>query len=59
VSYKQGWDHENRLQSVTNTNTGDVTTFTYDADGRRVKRDTVTDTIVYVGSHYEEQISTT
>ncbi len=28
-------------------------TFTYDADGRRVIRETVTDTIVYVGPHYE------
>jgi YD repeat-containing protein len=50
------YDAQNRLQTVTNTNTGDVTTFTYDADGRRVRRHTVADTIAYVGSHYEEQI---
>jgi hypothetical protein len=35
------------------TQGGQTTTFTYDADGRRVVRDTVTNTIVYVGSHYE------
>ncbi len=51
TSYTLTYDAENRLKSVTQ---GDQTTsFTYDADGRRVKRDTVTDTIVYVGSHYE------
>jgi RHS repeat-associated protein len=48
-------DSQNRLQTVTNTHTGEVT-FTYDADGQRVKRDTVTNTIVYVGSHYEALI---
>jgi RHS repeat-associated protein len=42
---------ENRLNSVTQG--GQTTTFTYDADGQRVVRETVTDTIVYVGSHYE------
>jgi YD repeat-containing protein len=37
------------------SHSGDTTsyTFTYDADGQRVVRETVTDTIVYVGSHYE------
>jgi hypothetical protein len=38
---------------------GEETWFIYDADGRRVRRHTVADTIAYVGSHYEEQISTT
>jgi RHS repeat-associated protein len=32
-----------------------VTRFVYDTDGRRVKRGTVTHTMVYVGSHYELQ----
>jgi YD repeat-containing protein len=45
------YDTENRLNSVTQG--GQTTTFTYDADGQQVKQDTVTDTIVYVGSHYE------
>jgi YD repeat-containing protein len=45
------YDTVNRLKSVTQGN--QTTTFTYDADGQRVKRDTLTDTIVYVGSHYE------
>jgi RHS repeat-associated protein len=50
-TYSLGYDAENRLNSVTQ---GDqTTTFTYDADGRRVMRETMTDTIVYVGSHYE------
>ena len=51
MTYTLTYDAENRLNSVTQGS--ETTTFTYDADGRRVKRDTVTDTIVYVGSHYE------
>jgi YD repeat-containing protein len=47
------YDAENRLNSVTQG--GQTTTFTYDGDGRRVVRDTVTNTIVYVGSHYEKR----
>ncbi|MEJ5312578.1 MAG: RHS repeat-associated core domain-containing protein [Anaerolineae bacterium] len=35
VSYTQGWDQENRLQTVTVN--GATTTFTYDGDGARVK----------------------
>jgi RHS repeat-associated protein len=38
------------------TQGGQTTTFAYDADGQRVIQDTVTNTIVYVGSHYEKQI---
>jgi RHS repeat-associated protein len=35
------------------TQGGQTTAFTYDGDGRLVKREAVTDTVVYVGSHYE------
>jgi YD repeat-containing protein len=48
------YDAENRLKSVTQGS--QTTTFTYDADGQRVMRKTVTDTIAYIGSHYEKQI---
>jgi RHS repeat-associated protein len=50
------YDAENRLQIVTNTATGEETTFAYDGDGQRVTRDTMTDTIAYIGSYYEKQI---
>jgi len=45
------YDAENRLHSVTTA--GETITFTYDGDGRRVLRDTITGTIAYVGPHYE------
>jgi RHS repeat-associated protein len=51
ITYTLTYDAENRLKSVTQG--GQTTTFTYDGNGRLVKRDTVTDTVVYVGSHYE------
>jgi YD repeat-containing protein len=51
IAYTLTYDAENRLKSVTQG--GQTTTFTYDGGGQRVMRDTVTGTIVYVGSHYE------
>ncbi|MEM7799345.1 MAG: RHS repeat-associated core domain-containing protein, partial [Chloroflexota bacterium] len=33
--YTQAWDRENRLKSVTNATTGEVTRFYYDASGQR------------------------
>ncbi len=48
------YDAENRLTSVTQD--GRVTTFTYDADGRRVKKTTPWGTTYYIGEHYEKHI---
>ncbi len=48
------WDAENRLSSVNQA--GRVTTFTYDADGRRVKKETPWGTTYYVGDHYERYV---
>jgi YD repeat-containing protein len=53
ITYTLSYSVENRLRTITNTVTGDVTTFTYDGDGQRVVRDTVTDTVIYIGSRYE------
>jgi YD repeat-containing protein len=36
ITYTQAWDVENRLSVVTNTITGQVTQFAYNADGARV-----------------------
>jgi RHS repeat-associated protein len=36
ITYTQGWDVENRLKTVTNTVTNQVTQFVYDGDGNRV-----------------------
>jgi RHS repeat-associated protein len=50
------WDAENRLTSITE---GDrLTTFAYDADGRRVKKETPWGTTYYVGDHYEKYVPT-
>ena len=51
------YDAENRLQSVTSG--GETVTFTYDGDGRRVIRDTTTETTAYVGPHYEARFTKT
>ncbi len=48
------WDAENRLETVTEG--GRVTTFVYDADGRRVKKETPWGTTYYVGDHYERYV---
>ncbi len=52
------YDHENRLISTTNHNTGVITTYVYDGDGKRVKMQTDTKTIYYVGNYYEFETAT-
>ncbi|MBU0491427.1 MAG: hypothetical protein KKB13_06220, partial [Chloroflexi bacterium] len=54
MTYEQDFDAENRLAVVTNTVTGDVTAFTYDGDGARVKKVDPTGATSYVGGYYEE-----
>ncbi|HEY81024.1 MAG TPA: hypothetical protein G4O05_08130, partial [Caldilineae bacterium] len=48
------WDAENRLENLTEG--GRVTTFVYDADGRRVKKETPWGTTYYVGEQYEVHV---
>ncbi len=55
VSYAQGWNQENRLQTVTVN--GATTTFTYDGDGVLVKKTVGITTTYYVGPHYEKIVS--
>ncbi|HET7090852.1 MAG TPA: hypothetical protein VFL17_19650, partial [Anaerolineae bacterium] len=50
VTYQQAWDVESRLAVVTNTQTSQVTRFTYDGDGARVKKVDASGTAVYVGA---------
>ena len=52
VTYTQAWDAENRLTSVT-TSSGQTTTFTYDADGQRIRRIDASGTTVTIGNYYE------
>jgi RHS repeat-associated protein len=54
TTYTLSYDAKNWLNSMTQGS--QTTTFTYDADGQRVRRDTVTDTIAYIGSYYEKHI---
>ena len=35
ITYEQGWDADNRLIVVTNTVSGEVSNFAYDAGGQR------------------------
>jgi RHS repeat-associated protein len=44
------YDAENRLAQISG---GAGASFVYDGDGQRVRRDTDTDFVLYVGSHYE------
>ena len=53
ITYAQGWDIDNRLVVVTNTNANQVTQYFYDADGNRVKRISPQGTTVYVNADYE------
>ena len=53
IIYQQQWDIDNHLVVVTNTNTGQVTQYFYDADGNRVKRIGPQGTTVYVNADYE------
>jgi len=57
-SYTQAWDVENRLTVVTKTQTLEVTTFAYDADGSRVKTVKPDGSVTYTPfPHYEETIA--
>jgi RHS repeat-associated protein len=53
VTFTQEWDAENRLEQVTNQGSGEVTTFTYDADGERVRKTVNGVSTYYIGDHYE------
>jgi RHS repeat-associated protein len=55
-TYVQGFNAENKLQTVTEG--GQTTTFTYDGDGNRVKKEDPSGTTYYVGGYYEVQGST-
>ncbi len=52
ATYTQGWNQENRLQTVTVN--GTTTTFTYDGDGVLVKKVIGNATTYYVGPHFEK-----
>ena len=55
ITYTQGWDIDNRLIVVTNTVSGAVTRYHYDADGQRVIRDNPDGTqVVYVHDYLEQ-----
>ncbi|MCL5998530.1 MAG: hypothetical protein M1546_21115 [Chloroflexi bacterium] len=53
-TYLQGWDVENRLIAITNTASGQVTTYSYNASGQRVKRVDAGGTLVTLGAHFEQ-----
>ncbi|MCL4507182.1 MAG: RHS repeat-associated core domain-containing protein [Chloroflexi bacterium] len=53
ITYTQDWDVSNRLVVITNTVSGQVTQYFYDADGQRVKRVTPQGTTWYVSADYE------
>jgi RHS repeat-associated protein len=55
-TYTQTWDYDNRLASVTANS--QTTTFTYDGNGALVKRVVSGQTTVYVGQHYEKNVTT-
>ncbi len=55
ATYTQGWNQENRLQTVTVN--GTTTTFTYDGDGVLVKKVIGNATTYYVGPHFEKTAS--
>jgi RHS repeat-associated protein len=56
--YDLTYTPENKVETVTNQATGEVTTFTYDGDGNRVKKVDPSGTTTYVGGYYEVQGST-
>jgi YD repeat-containing protein len=51
ITFTQQFNVENRLVAVTNTVSGQVTQFTYDGDGKRVKKVQSAITTAYVGGH--------
>ncbi|RPJ39028.1 MAG: hypothetical protein EHM35_03240, partial [Planctomycetaceae bacterium] len=55
-TYTQVWDYDNRLASVTVS--GAATTFTYDGNGTLAKKVAGGQTTVYVGPHYEKNVTT-
>ena len=55
VTCTQAWDAENRLMSVTVG--GQTTTFTYDGDGGRIKKQDASGTTIYIGQYYEVTVS--
>ncbi|MBU1750375.1 MAG: hypothetical protein KKA73_22045, partial [Chloroflexi bacterium] len=54
VTYGQSFDAENRLHVVTAG--AEVTVFTYDGDGARVKKVDSSGTTIYVGNYYEKLV---
>ena len=60
ATYAQAWTIDNRLAVVTNTLTGEVTRFSYDADGNRVlKSDDGGTTYYATGSAFELSVPNT
>jgi RHS repeat-associated protein len=53
ITFTQQFNVENRLVAVTNTVSGQVTQFTYDGDGNRVKKVQSGVTTAFVGNAYE------
>ncbi|RMG99682.1 MAG: hypothetical protein D6706_05180, partial [Chloroflexi bacterium] len=56
-SFSQTWDAENRLVTVTETGSGQTTTFAYDPDGQRVATITPNSVIYSPYPYYEEEVS--
>jgi RHS repeat-associated protein len=59
VTYTQAWDIYNRLTTVTNTVTGQATSYRYNADGSRIRRIAPDGSTYYVGDVFEIFVSTT
>jgi uncharacterized protein RhaS with RHS repeats len=57
TTYTQVWNADNKLSEVKNSSTT-LAQFFYDADGARVKKVEGNTTTIYVGEHYEKNIST-
>ena len=55
VTYTQTWDEENRLKTISTT--GHTVTYTYDADGQRVKKVEDGQTTIYIGNSYEKNVT--
>jgi YD repeat-containing protein len=53
ITFTQQFNVENRLVAVTNTVSGQVTRFTYNGDGKRVKKVQSGVTTAFVGNAYE------
>jgi len=55
ATYTQTWDEENRLKTVSGN--GHSATYTYDADGQRVKKVEDGQTTIYIGNLYEKNVT--